>query len=366
MNLESTLDQVFLGVSVGSWLLMVVVALVVAVGWRLLRGPLSQSTDEKTEQAISEIKHRAQEQRRITREIRRVLTGSTLSLTVFALAVGIGVKLLDFPAEVEYWSLRIVFVLLMFQAGTWGDALLKYSFDRPANRRLAGGIKILCRSFMWLLVVLVTLENLNVDISTAVAGLGITGVAVAIATQRILGDILAFLSITYDRPFEVGDFLIIGDDKGTVEEVTLRSTRLRTLTGEALIISNSDLLSTRIRNYETLGERGVIVTIGVVRDTQHAKLAEIPGIVTSVISELEGAKLDRVHLRDITESAFDFEIMYYVLTPDFKTYMNIRQTINLEVVRRFEERGIRLALPIHQIRTLPDSSEGTSVPEQDI
>ena len=364
MNLESMLDQVFLGVRVGGWLLIIVISLIVAAGWRLLRGMLSQSRDEKTEHTIAEIKRRAQEQRRITREIRQVLTNSTLSLSAFALAVGIGVKLQDFPADVEYWSLRIVFVLLMFQVGTWGDALLRYVFDRPANRSLVGGVKILARSFMWLLVVLVTLENLGVDISTAVAGLGITGVAVAIATQRILGDILAFLSITYDEPFHVGDFLVVDQDSGTVEEVTLRSTRLRTITGEALIISNSDLLSTRIRNYETLGERGVIVSIGVVRDTTHAKLAEIPGIVTDVVSKVKNAKLERVYLRDITASAFDFEIMYYILTPDFKTYMDIRQTINLEVVRRFEERGIRLALPIHQIRVLQDSGESTQVPPQ--
>lgn len=357
MNMQSILDWDFLGASLGSWLLAIVAASLFGAAWGWLRGKLAERDEEQTGKAIAALKRRAAERRQLTRDIKRVIMDSTLRISVFALVVAAGIELQDFPADVTFWSRKILFVILMLQAGTWGDALLKYVFDRPENLRLVGGVKFLIRAFMWLFVALITLENLGVDISAAITGLGITGVAVALATQRIIGDILAFLSITYDEPFEVGDFLVVDEDSGTVEEVTLRSTRLRTLSGEALVISNSALLSTRIRNYETLGERRVVVTIGVVRDTPHATLAEIPAIVSDVVRQVENAKLDRVHLRDITPSAFDYEIVYFILTPDYNTYMDIRQQINLEIVRRFEEHGIRLALPIHQVRVLDDSSE---------
>lgn len=363
-DLKNVFDQLYFGVSLGNWLLLIICALFVSVFWGLFNNTLSLDEKEKAEQGLADLKRRAEERRQFGRDIRKVLYRGTLRFSVFVFVVWVGIELQDFPADVKFWSRKFAFVVLMYQVGMWGEALLKYFFDRPENQRLVRGVKILVRTFMWLLVVLVTLENLDVDISTAVAGLGITSVAVALATQKILGDILAFLSITYDQPFEVGDFLVVGEDSGTVEEVTLRSTRLRALSGEALVISNSDLLATRIRNYKTLGERRVLVTIGVVRETPYTMLAEIPAIVSGVIREVESAKLDRVHLRDISESAFDYEVVYYILTPDYLTYMDVRQKINLEVVRRFEDRGIKLALPTRQIRMLDDSFEEAAAPNQ--
>ncbi|MDH7478761.1 MAG: mechanosensitive ion channel family protein, partial [Syntrophomonadaceae bacterium] len=192
---------------------------------------------------------------------------------------------------------------------------------------------------------LLILDNLGVKISALIAGLGIGGIAVALALQTILGDLFGSLTIVLDKPFVIGDFITIDDLSGTVEHIGLKSTRIRSLSGEMLIISNHDLLNSRIRNYQQMQERRVVLQIGVVYQTPHQKLAAIPDLIRQVIEAQEGVRFGRAHFKSYGTSALEFEVVYYILSPDYDYFMDRQQKINLEILRRFEENQIAFAYP---------------------
>jgi small-conductance mechanosensitive channel len=178
-----------------------------------------------------------------------------------------------------------------------------------------------------------------------IAGLGVGGIAVALAAQNILGDLFASLSIILDKPFVVGDFLIIGDFLGSVEKVGVKTTRLRSLSGEQLIFSNNDLLGSRIRNYGRMFERRVIFSIGVTYQTPADKLRAIPDMLREAVESQQPVRFDRAHFQKYGDFALIFEIVYYVLSADYKQYMDIQQAINLQINEDFEEHGIEFAYP---------------------
>lgn len=198
---------------------------------------------------------------------------------------------------------------------------------------------------LWSVIVLLTLDNLGFDVTALVAGLGIGGVAVALAVQKILGDLFASLSIVLDKPFVIGDFIIVGEHLGTVEHIGLKTTRIRSLSGEQLIFSNSDLLGSRIRNFKRMYERRVVFTIGVVYQTPLEKLALIPSIIREIIESQKPVRFDRSHFKEYGAFSLNFETVYWVQNPDFNTYMDIHQAINLEIYRRFTREGIEFAYP---------------------
>jgi small-conductance mechanosensitive channel len=202
---------------------------------------------------------------------------------------------------------------------------------------------------VWGCIVLLALDNLGVNISTLIAGLGVGGIAVALATQKILGDLFASLSIIMDRPFVVGDFLVLGNEMGTVENIGLKTTRVRSLSGEQLILSNSDLLSSRIRNYGRMFERRIVGSFGVTYDTAFEKIRKIPKMVKTAIEAQEKVRFDRAHFKSHGASSLDFEYVYYVLSPSYNTYMDIQQAINLELHRRFLEEKIEFAYPTQTV-----------------
>jgi len=194
-------------------------------------------------------------------------------------------------------------------------------------------------------VLLMALENFGVNITTFITGLGVGGVAVALAVQNILGDLFASLSIVLDKPFVIGDSLAVGEFQGTVEHVGLKTTRLRSLGGEQLIFSNGELTKSRMRNYGRMAERRVVFKIGVTYDTPREKLAQIPAWIKQIITEQPQTRVDRSHFAAYGDFALTFETVYYVLSPDYNTYMDIQQTINLKIHERFEKEGIEFAFP---------------------
>jgi small-conductance mechanosensitive channel len=198
---------------------------------------------------------------------------------------------------------------------------------------------------LWSLILLVALDNLGFNIRTLIAGLGVGGVAVALAVQNVLGDLFASLSIVLDKPFVIGDFLIVDDHLGTVERVGLKTTRLRSLGGEQLIFSNSDLLKSRLHNYGRMFERRVVFSVGVTYQTPRAKLELIPTIIREAIQAQDKTRLDRSHFKAFGDFSINFESVYYVLGPDYNLYMDIQQAINLQIHKRFEEEGIEFAFP---------------------
>ena len=171
------------------------------------------------------------------------------------------------------------------------------------------------------------------------------GIAIALAVQNILGDIFCSLSIILDKPFELGDFIIVGDLMGTIEHIGIKTTRLRSLSGEQLVFSNSDLVGSRIRNYKRMWQRRIVFEFGVTYQTPAAKVERIPGIVAEILGGQDRARLDRAHFKSYGNSALIFEVVYYVLEPDYNVYMDVQQAINLALMHRFEAEGIEFAYP---------------------
>jgi small-conductance mechanosensitive channel len=202
---------------------------------------------------------------------------------------------------------------------------------------------------VWAAVLLVLLDNLGVNITTLIAGLGVGGIAVALAAQNVLGDLFSSLSIVLDKPFVVGDFIVVGDFLGSVEHVGLKTTRLRSLSGEQVVFSNTDLLNSRIRNYGRMFERRIVSSIGVTYQTPVAKLRRIPEIIREIVEEQDRVRFDRAHFQTFADSALTFEIVYYVLTPDYNYYMDVQQNINLALFERLAAEGVEFAYPTRTV-----------------
>lgn len=199
---------------------------------------------------------------------------------------------------------------------------------------------------LWSLVVLLALENLGFNITTLLAGLGIGGVAMALAAQGILGDVFASVTIALDKPFAIGDFITLDDVAGTVEHIGLKTTRLRSLSGEQVVVSNTDLLKGRVHNFKRLSERRVEFTIGVAYDAPASKLAMIPAIIREAVTSQPKARFDRAHFKKYGESALIFESAFYFSDPDYNHYMDTQQAINLAIYRRLQQEGVSLAHPM--------------------
>jgi small-conductance mechanosensitive channel len=202
---------------------------------------------------------------------------------------------------------------------------------------------------LWLFALLVLLSNMGFDINALIAGLGIGGIAIALAVQNILGDVFMFFTIYFDKPFKKGDFLIIGDDMGTVEKVGMQSTRLKTLRGEELVISNRDLVGSRIHNFKKMEARRVQFGFGIEYGTPTGKLEKIPGMVKEIIKGAGKTRLDRVHFKEFGDFSLNFEVVYYIDSSDYTEYMDTQQRINLGLKRRFEKARIEFAFPTYKI-----------------
>jgi small-conductance mechanosensitive channel len=186
------------------------------------------------------------------------------------------------------------------------------------------------------------------------------GIAVALAVQNVLGDLFASFSIVLDKPFVIGDFIIVGDHLGTVEHVGLKTTRIRSLSGEQLVFSNTDLLGSRIRNFKRMYERRVVFSLGVVYQTPARLLEKIPPMLRQIVESREQVRFDRAHFRDFGPHSLNFEIVYWVLSPDYALYMDIQQEINLEIYRRFEQEGIDFAYPTQTLYLRQEDRDGNT------
>ncbi|MCE5344482.1 MAG: mechanosensitive ion channel family protein [Eubacteriales bacterium] len=219
------------------------------------------------------------------------------------------------------------------------------------KRRGAGGkmtvhwMSVLMKFSIWTVVGILFLQNIGVKIDALLAGLGVGGLAIAFAAQTVLEDVFCFVTIFFDRPFEIGDFIISGDHMGTVEHIGVRSTRLRSLDGEQLILSNKDLTSSRIRNYKTMKKRRVVFPLGVTYQTDAELLAEIPALLRQIIEGVGGAEFGRAHFFTFGDYSLDYEVVFFVLSDDYDQYMDTRQKINLKIKEVFDLRGIKFAFP---------------------
>jgi small-conductance mechanosensitive channel len=296
-----------------------------------------------------------------------VLVGLLASLrTLFFVAIGlwVGAEYVRFEPGFQQTLRTGVTLLTLFQIGLSLQAGVRVGAERWAGAGSEGEAKMaaaatsfLASLSIWALVIISGLSALGFQISALLAGLGIGGVAAALAVQSILGDLFASLSIYFDRPFNIGDFIITGTEMGTVERIGLRTTRVRSLGGEEIVFANGDLTKSRIRNYKKMTERRVLFGFGVEYGTTLENLREIPSMLKSIVEARTGTRFDRAHFKEFGDFSLNFEVVYYVLSPDYNVYMDHQQAINLELFRQFAERGTQFAFPTRRILLASDDTQ---------
>jgi small-conductance mechanosensitive channel len=283
---------------------------------------------------------------------------ATRGWLLLVLGIWLGSEYVELPARMEVALGRVATVAAFLQCGLWLAAVLDSWIRRSRVRALetdaAAATSLTAFSFvgrmvLWLVMVLLALDNLGVNITALAASLGVGGIAVALAVQNILGDLFASLSIVSDKPFVIGDAIAVDGLSGTVENVGLKTTRLRSDTGEQLIFSNSDLLKARLRNYKRMRERVVVFTFGLASQTRPERLEQVPGLVQRAVEAQPGTRFGRAHFKEIGPYAHVFEVVYTMLDPAYGLYMDTRQAIQLAMLRAFQAEGIELAYPTQTI-----------------
>lgn len=283
------------------------------------------------------------------------IVGATRLPFMIGVALLAGASQLELSMRHEKWLHYCWVVVLVSQIALWANRFITIAVERAfeqhrqtnpsgATHLMVAGL--ISRIVLWSLAALVALDNLGFNITTLMASLGIGGIAVALAVQNILGDVLSSVSIALDKPFVIGDFIVVDGYMGTVEYVGLKTTRIRSLGGEQIIFSNTELLKNRIRNYKRMQERRVQFEFGVAYETALEDIEQIPRMVEEIVRANEpDVRFERAHFKAYGESALQFEVVYYVLDPDHNKYMDIQQAINQTLLRRFRERDISFAYP---------------------
>jgi small-conductance mechanosensitive channel len=279
------------------------------------------------------------------------LLGATRLLPLFAVSLLVGSKYLDLGARAERATTATMIVTVGLQVGIWLSAAVRFylgeHYARSQDRNSQTMITIaqfVASLAIWSLVVLIALDNLGFQVKALLTGLGIGGIAVALAVQNVLGDLLASLSIALDKPFGIGDALTLDTGyAGTVEAIGIRSTRLRSITGEQIVLANAELVKARIRNYGRVSERRTVFRFGLAHGSPAAALREVPGLVRAAVVAQPLARFERAHLIGFTATAIEFEIVYSVGSADYLSFLDTQQAVNLTLATEFERRGIEFA-----------------------
>ena len=338
------LQTQFLSNSVESWITASVTAVVVFVVFLGLRwvlvsrlGVLAAKTSNQVDDMVVE------------------MMAQTRTKALFALAVIAGFGSLQIAHVSPYFG-HIAKLVFLWQVAVWGSAGIAFwvkhhlrartSMTERGGVAMINAIGIAAKVVLWILVIITAFHSiLSIDVTPWITGLGVSGIAVALAVQNILGDLLAALAIVFDKPFDVGDTIGVDSITGTVEHIGLKTTRIRSITGEQVIIGNGDMLKSRLRNFRRMYQRRALFNLDVTFDTPPATLAKLPKIIEQIVNAQPGVKFDRSHVASFGESAIRIETVYYVLDPDYKKYMDVQQSVNLAVFERFGLEGVKFAFP---------------------
>lgn len=278
-------------------------------------------------------------------------------------AVYFALQSLVFPAKVTqalhvgflicvtYFVLKIVSAA--FKKFLYG--VIRRQENGQEKQKQANGLILIVNGVIWILGTIFLIDNLGYNVTTLIAGLGIGGIAIALAAQAILGDLFSYFVIFFDRPFEIGDFIVIDDKSGIIEHIGIKTTRIRTLGGEQLVCSNTDLTNARLHNYKRLERRRVVFSLGVTYQATHQQLSDIPDLVKDIIMSKENVAFDRGHFSAYGDFSLNFEFVYYILNPEYNVYMDIQQSIYLDIFKAFEKRGIEFAYPTQTVFIQQDS-----------
>jgi small-conductance mechanosensitive channel len=300
------------------------------------------------------------------------LVAKTQFFPLLAISLIAGSKYLRMTPFAERITTFVIVVMIALQIGIWLSTAVRFylqeqrlhSQDKNAQT-IVTLVQFVANVVIWALVLLGALSNLGINVTALVTGLGIGGIAVALAVQNILGDLLASVSIALDKPFEVGDFVNLDNGfMGSVVAIGIKSTRLRSLSGEQIVVPNSEIVKARIRNFGRMQERRAVFNFGVTYDTPREQVAAIPALVRQAIEECGQGKtrVDRAHFNAFGESALNFEVVYFMLVPDYGAYMDVQQAVNLRLMEEFEKRGVSFAFPT---RTIVIQKDGSAAVDDD-
>ncbi|MGB9109872.1 MAG: mechanosensitive ion channel family protein, partial [Telluria sp.] len=300
----------------------------------------------------------------------------TYMLFIVAFGIYVGSTFLDLSRARALFVGRIAVAALLMQVAVWGDVglrawrdQLRVGQDGP-RRNSSSILGFSLRLTLWVIVALMVLDNFGVNITALVASLGVGGIAVALAVQNILGDLFASLSITLDKPFEIGDFIIVGDVLGSVEHIGLKTTRVRGLGGEQVVFSNGDLLKSRIHNHKRMETRRVAFVLRIAYGTTEELLCRVPRIIREIVAAKPNIDFERAHFFGWGEWSLNFEVVYHFRSPDYILHMDAQQDIFLEIYRRFEQEGIAFAHPLSIVRLADPPGalfqDGTGRPGSDL
>lgn len=352
--MDDFLERTYFDNSVRDYLIALVIFLVSVLVIRLLKGviiKMLQKWSERTESTLDDL---------IVQTVSRfgipALNFIALYFAIFSLDLS---PKLDRVLEVAMASV-VAFFLIRLVA-----SVVRYFLEDYVRKQEHGeekvtqvqGIVLIITIVIWALGLLLLFSNLGYDVTAIVAGLGIGGIAVALAAQNIISDLFNYLVIFFDKPFEVGDFIIVDEKLGTVNHIGIKTTRIKSLSGEQLVFSNSDLTNSRIHNYKRMQTRRIVFTIGITYQTDIEKVREIPDIVRDIIKNQERTTFDRAHLRSFDESCITYEAVHIVQSADYNVYMDIQQEINLRILEAFQERGIQFAYPTRTVHLSPQPED---------
>src|SRR5688572_3355250 len=358
MQAPNILEWEFYHNPVRAWVIAGIVAVVIATSLFIARTMLARRLAKVAERTATTADDAVVDLLRRTRYF-----------FIITAAVAGGMLFVDLPPRAQSIGRVLGTIALILQIAMWGNGLITFWFrnyaERKAESDLAsrttiGAFTFVAKALLWIMLALVALNRLGFDVTALITGLGVGGIAIALAVQNVLGDLFAALAIVLDKPFVVGDTISVDTFTGTVEHVGLKTTRLRSLTGEQLIFSNADLLKSRIRNHKRMQERRVLFVLGITYETPPDLVARVPTILREVIEAQSPVRFDRSHFSGFGDSSLNFETVYFVLTPDYATYTNINQAVNLAILRRFAEERIGFAYPtrsvfIQSTETVPTS-----------
>lgn len=253
---------------------------------------------------------------------------------------------------VVYYAIKMVHILIDY----YTDSLIKkkQKYDKESDVSVIHVMNQFLKYFLWVIVIIAALDNLGYNVSTLITGLGIGGIAIALALQNVLGDMFASFSIYFDKPFKVGDYIIFGDNEGTVKKIGIKSTRIEALQGQEIVISNRQLIETIVHNYKRMQYRRIIFKLYINYDTGVEIVKKIPDIIKDIITKIDKAQFGRAHFSTFGDFGLVFEVVYNVLSNDFKTYMDVQQTINLAIKEKFKEEGIEMTYPTQVVQTQLD------------
>ncbi len=335
------LTDTFYGNELQTWLIALGVAVGTLIALRLVEQVLIvriQKLAKRTSTILDDV---------VIGALRKTKLTYLLIVSIFA-----GSVWLSLPGDIGSVLWRVTIVATLIQAGIWLSAALQIWLQNyrkseadGANLMTMNALSLLGRLALWATILLLILDNLGVDVTALVAGLGIGGIAIALAVQNILSDLFASLSIVLDKPFVLGDFVVVGDMAGSVENIGIKTTRIRSISGEQLVFSNADLLGSRVRNFGRMKERRVVVSLGVTYQTPADKLERLPGFIREAVEAQDQVRFDRSHFASYGDSALNFETVYYVHSSDYALHMDIQQAINLAIYRKFADEGIEFAYP---------------------